>query len=657
MRRTILVAAVFLGVAVTLTTEVLSTMRALNRTGLALAWLVVIVVGAGWLLAKRRHGSSAVAHLEERMAVLYRIGAADRYWAATLLALMGLVAGVAAIAVVAPPNTWDAMSYHMARVAHWIQGESIAMYASNSPPQVVHPPWAEYAIAHLQIMSGGDRLANLVSFAAYVGCIIGASLLARQLGSGRYGQLLAAALCASLPMAVLQASSAQNNLSAAFWVVCLAVFVLDEGSGDPTADGLLVGTSLGLAMLTKYTGYVYGLPFLLWFLWRVGRRRGWQYVLKRALPLLIVSVVVLNAGHDARVGATFVRALREQRPASLVEQGHREDAGAIPADQTPQAPKRLIHLENGRLLVALPVRYANQAWDPQALLSNVVRNLSLHMGTPIPALNALATGAINGLHRVIGASVNDPNTTYPQGYYRGVRFTMHEDDAGNPLHLVLILSLPVWLLLKPTGPERRRQWLYGGAIAAGFLLFCAVFKWMPWHSRLHVTPFVLGAPLAASVIDERWGRRTSLGLALIALAVALPWLFWGSPRPMLGARSVFAQPRSSQYFANRPGLEAPIRQIASMMQQSGCERIGLLIGGNDWEYPLWVLLGAEAGSKEIWIEHVGVVNFTRFIERTRPAFRPCAVYSTRMRDANIVIAGQEFRQAFSDKEGVLYMPW
>jgi hypothetical protein len=54
------------------------------------------------------------------------------------------------------------MSYHLARVAHWGQNHTVAFYPTHIVRQLYQPPWAEYAMLHLYILAGGDRLANLV---------------------------------------------------------------------------------------------------------------------------------------------------------------------------------------------------------------------------------------------------------------------------------------------------------------------------------------------------------------------------------------------------------------------------------------------------------------------------------------------------------------
>jgi len=109
-----------------------------------------------------------------------------------VLLLVGL------IALLAPPNTFDSMTYHMSRVAHWAHQGSVAPYPTHIVRQITAPPLAEFAILQLQLLSGGDRLANLVQFFALCGCVLNVSLIAARLRAGPRGQILAAVACGVL---------------------------------------------------------------------------------------------------------------------------------------------------------------------------------------------------------------------------------------------------------------------------------------------------------------------------------------------------------------------------------------------------------------------------------------------------------------------------
>src|SRR5262249_2538151 len=127
--------------------------------------------------------------------------------------LNGLLAGVVIIAattgfiaLVAPPNTWDSLTYHMSRVMHWAQNRSVSHYPTHIQRQLHHTPWAEFAILHLQLLSGNDRFANTVQWFAMLGSVTGVSLIAKQVGADARGQIFSAVIAATIPMGILQAS-------------------------------------------------------------------------------------------------------------------------------------------------------------------------------------------------------------------------------------------------------------------------------------------------------------------------------------------------------------------------------------------------------------------------------------------------------------------
>jgi hypothetical protein len=53
-------------------------------------------------------------------------------------------------------------------------------------------PWAEFAITHLQLLTGGDRFANIVQWSGLVGCAVVGTATARELGAPRMGQMISA---------------------------------------------------------------------------------------------------------------------------------------------------------------------------------------------------------------------------------------------------------------------------------------------------------------------------------------------------------------------------------------------------------------------------------------------------------------------------------
>ncbi len=482
--------------------------------------------------------------------------------------------------------------------------------------QLYQTPWAEFAILQSYVLTGGDRLANLVQWFSMLGALVGVSLVTKLLGGDRHAQILALAVAATIPVGVVQASGTKNDYVAAFWLTCLAVFVLTLNRQPPGAAvefwAVLAGSALGLALLTKATSYLFGFPFVVWTcLTRVRRDGGRAW---RVAAALVIVATAINTGYLVRNVARFGAPLGP---------GHQG-----------------------------PPYYANTSLGMGSTVSVAIRNAGLHLGTPWSAVNALTDGVIRVAHRLLGLDVDDPATTW-----EGTRFEVsgpkrHEDMVSNGLHLALIVltlfALAVCAELRT--PERVR---YATALVAAFLLFCAVLRWQPWHSRLHLPLFVLWAPVIGIVLRRR-PRVAALVVATL-MAVAVTILLVNEPRPLAGRRNVLRQPREAQYFSAHLGLREPYTNAVKLLTERRCPQIGLHLGGNDWEYPLWVL--SRRTMPDVQLEHVVDLSMPppHHYSVAGPS-PPCGIIVTRAPErTELVLAGVVYRRVFSDQGIALFL--
>jgi 4-amino-4-deoxy-L-arabinose transferase-like glycosyltransferase len=592
-------AAVTWGACVAVITEVLSPFHLLTAPALAAAWATVALAA----IAATLHGRG--------LSLTWRHGRFD----------LACVAAVAAIAVVtgflaclAPPNNWDSMTYHLARVAHWAANRSVAFYPTPVLRQLHMPPLAEFAVLHLQVLSGGDRFANLVQWFSMAGSAVGVSLLARRLGAGPRGQVLAAVFCATLPVGILQASSTQNDAVTAFWLVCLAHALFEWRDRPGWGRALFAGTALGLALLTKGTAYLLAAPlvavFLADFLRDPGRRSA-----RAAAPLglALAAALALNAPHYLRNHALY---------GSPLGPGGEGEAG----DQ---------------------LSYANSGHSLPILASNVVRNLASHLGTPYPNVNLALTDIIRAGHERLGLDPDDPRCTW-----MGVRFHVYplrrdEDTTGNLVHLLLFagtaLLVGAWRrLARPLAALA-----LGLAVLLGFGLFCGSLRWGPWHGRLHLPLFVLAAAVAGAVW-ERVPAWAQAGAVLVLLGGALPFLLANRTRPLLGPDSVLIARRAEVYFRKRPALLADYFGARDFLRARAPARAALLLGGDDWEYPFWVLL------RGCRLEVVGVGNRSAGLGRPGRPEPPPALITTLDAPPVLTVEGGVYRRDWTSEHVKVY---
>ena len=507
------------------------------------------------------------------------------YLKVLICAVIAIVVITGLIALIAPTNNWDSMTYHMGRVAHWVQNGSIAHYPTNILRQLTMPPWAEFAVTHLQIMSGGDRFANLVQWFSMIGSVLGVSLIVRQLGGTLRAQTFSAVIAATIPMGIVQASNTQNDLAAAFWLVCFVYYGLKWRERPGFSYALGSGATLALAILTKGTAYIFALPFLLWFVFSLLKSVGVRALAQ--VVVLFLLVIVINSGHYIRNIELF-----------------------------------------GSPVHSAGLKFSNEHLGPATLISNISRNISIHLSTPSKRINNVTEAVVRAIHVPLSIDVSDPRTTWEDKRFSVRALSTHEDRSQNPLHFLLIAaSIAIFLysrrFRKP--PELR---YYLGMLIFSFALFCFYLKWQPWHSRLHLPLFLLFTPFVALTLGKVAHKNAANVVVALLILTALPWLFYNELRPVVARENIFNTTRIDQYFKYRAHLKEPYLHTTEAILARGCTDIGLKIGHEDWEYPFWILLN-RPGEGAVRIEHVNVENISKIKALDEPfvSFKPCYLIS------------------------------
>lgn len=537
-----------------------STAGHLTRGGLLIFWGLAGLAGALASWRGRARIGELARSLRARLAGLSRGERLLLGFSCASLLIVTL------IGLISAPTTWDSMTYHLARVAAWMQLGGASHYATSAAPQLFQPPGAELLIAQLQAMTGGDHLAAVVQSAAFALAMLAAASIAQSLGGGRRAQLLAVFLTATTPMAILQGSSTQNDLLVGAWLMVVGALSLRllDGAGQPAATsaarGVLAAIAVALALVTKGTAWVYLPPLLILLavaLVRVLGARGFA-----ATALAGVAAVALIAGP--------AMSANHQTFGQYVFTG----SGAFD--------------------------YGADVHSPASLTSNLVRNAAIHLGTPIESINRQSTRAVSGALSALGIDADDPATTFPGQSFAVPLAGPEESHAPAPLLLLLGLAALLLLFLSP-GFRTRRRIGWAASVLGGVVIFSLLFKWQPFHSRLHLPAELLAVPLIAVALEHvrRAGRGGALlvgATCALAAAVASVFLLLNVDRPLIsrgGHPSILTTPRSQQYFAQRPEFAAPYMAIVGRVQQRGDRELALVGGFDDWYYPFSALLGSD----------------------------------------------------------------
>jgi hypothetical protein len=576
-RRTFLRVCVLLGSYMILSTEVLSIFRAVTQLGLVVAWLLPCLIASAWVINRVKRG----------LPVIFPAGQLPKGWLdrGLLAAVAGIVGITGLVAWLAPPQTWDSLNYHMPRVAQWAQARAVRHFATGIETQNSMPPGAEMAVLNWYVLAGSDRLATFVEWFAMLGSVIAVSLAAKQLGAGAGGQVAAAMFAATLPMGIVQASSTMTDYVLAFWMTCVACESLQWYQSMGRWDSLVfVSLGAGLAILTKPTAYAYLAPFAVFVAINLLRRRPLRQIFLWAL-IAVLLVAVINMGHLVRNQILY----------------------ANPIGPTLRIEKHSLQTINARVF-----------------LSNLLRNAGLHAGTPWTELNKWIFTQVLKVHVKLGLGLEDPATT-STGHFSIIPPNTAEDIAGNPLHAYLILIVSLLTLLVPRA-RNRLTLVYGLLVTSTFLLYCLLFKWQVFGSRLHLPFFILIAPavgVGVARLLTPWGARL---IAILMLVASWSWLMSVESRPLIPTdmslvRSVLEEPRQELYFANANHLVEPFTNMVDMIEERECKTVALMLSGGEAEYPVWVLLGAP--DPNLYLEWI--VSDTPSMRYRNMDLQPCAL--------------------------------
>ncbi len=134
-----LAASVCWGVAVAVFTEALGIAHLISRGALVVTWSAFAIVLGAQLAVAGRASTSPQGVAGARGGTSLTLA---RSWKdgtlrdPLLIGLLVVLALLATLAILAPPNNWDSMVYHMGRVVHWMQNRSVDHYPTSIDRQL-----------------------------------------------------------------------------------------------------------------------------------------------------------------------------------------------------------------------------------------------------------------------------------------------------------------------------------------------------------------------------------------------------------------------------------------------------------------------------------------------------------------------------------------
>jgi hypothetical protein len=581
-KATLIQTALFWSAFFALGTELLSLLHWLNHVAIILLWLSFVLC-----LCIIHWHFNTITNARKKLKEIFT----HLHWGWFEYAIFFIILITLGILLItnlmSPPNIHDVLAYHMSRVMHWVQGQSLAFYPTSITWQLWMPPFSEFSQLHWQILTGGDVLASFHQWYYLVFIMVVVSATAELFGAKSRGQLLSALFILTVPIVVLQASGAKNDIVLSFFIAALMYYVVKSAISNLTfLDWVTCGISVGLGVLTKGTFSFFALPLLAWLLITILRKEGWRKAFAFA-ALGMLLVLVFNSGHWIRNTLTFGSPFTSEERRSLMNKYH----------------------------------------GLNVTICNLSRHAVVQMNGKYGFINEAALNAVEGIHAWLEMPLFDPNLTHGPGefYYVPTR----EEVVGAPLHFattgLLFLMALIGLIKKEDRFIRITLAILSSAALAGMILFSAIFRWQAWSTRFFIPYYVMFAPVFGTIFGKVFPPIASWLTGMALVLVMINPLLNNYSRSFSWAEenrnSIWHLSRKGLLFANNTNIEGAVLELTHLMDISTCRTYGVIMRSNAPEYLLWASLTPHSG--DYYLEHIAIDNVTT--KHASSDFEPCGI--------------------------------
>lgn len=535
-------------------TELGSLFYQLNYRFFVTNWLVFTFLNLVYIFRNKEVLSHLKSLITERIKMFYFD--LTNYQKIIYLSVTVIFISIFIQGIVYPPNNWDSLTYHMARIPSWISHQSIEHFPTSIFRQLYQPPFSEIVIMHLNVLSGSDYLSNSVQFVFLVFSLLLILNIVEFFDLPNSYKLIAIVLTITVPEIILQASSTQNDIVVSFFILSTIYFTLKSLKEFNIKNQVYLGLSIGIGLLTKGTSYIYLAPIIILFaiaiISRLFKTKNNIYFY---YPIVIVLIVIsINSGH-------FIRNYK--------------------------LSNNFLGIDKSESMM-----YSNQNMTPKLLVSNIIKNAGLHTG-PYP-INYLSDKVIFKLHSLMGVNINNPDTNIAGMHYTGSPdVPNHEDSASNPFHFILLLLSFIFISYNFLKTKKAGIiTIYILMFILQVVLFSFYLKWQPWNTRLHVPLFLIAIPIIIYAANKSHiFLKTQQIIIPILIIYAFGLILFNKSRPILS--NEYTSPikltdnRFKKYFTNRPELYNEYKFVLDNINKTDAKNIGLMLGTDDWEYPLF----------------------------------------------------------------------
>ncbi len=610
----------FLGI-IWLSTELLSFKRAITSSNIVKFWLLffILLVIVLFILLFTGKGPEL-----KNLKQLSEFTVPEKVLLSVIVMLV-IVVGVESVLVV--PNNWDSMTYHIPRVMHWAQNHSVSYYFTLENRQNCSPPFAEYILLHLYLLSfSRDTYFNLIQYFAYLVSMAGIWSVCGKLFDSRVLKLLAVFLFAAAPIVIAEATTTQVDLVAAAIFILFVDLVLYLWQQNRLGFDiktvylvLLVAVSIGLEFLTKNSVCLAMAGVLIAFLIRRVKQKDKALYLIVYIFLSGMTVMAICALSFYR-NYTWYGDILARSYFSSISIG---------------------------------------SFDPRYLVLNLYKNFSLMISNKIIRNALIAVGYFLG--SIMGVGIDDDPITFSSGtlFSKTLPASYHHDTASVTViaFLFIIAAITVIVMkIRKLSVKRSEDGIMNGMLL-GALLMMLITRYQKWGIRLQIIPVVIMILFivfeADKVISSSGSRNEGRlpvkaavnGIVTVIVLISL----------IPAAKTLMAQNAStpnelsdnmirfSRYFVNRNEISDDYIGACDFINDNDLNSVGLLLGGDKYEYPIWAMM-----ERNVVIEHIDLSG-------GYPGYAPDCILTTGLieEDKAIVFNNEQYYPQYISESGNL----
>lgn len=507
------------------------------------------------------------------------------------------------------PYNWDSMTYHLSRITNWAQNKSVGHYATNNIRQIVSPMLAEFVNLHVYILSGNkDYLFNLLQCFSALTNIWLIYKIAQKIGCNKHYAHFSAFLFFTCPIAFGEALSTQVDQFASLWLLIFTYHYLDiiedeykfQYNTETISKCLIMCGCIAFGYLTKPSVLIGMVFFALLLLPKCIKRKDSIAVIAKLILLGIIFILIILIPE-------LVRNILSFGSISLPIAGQRQLVGTT---------------------------------NPLYILVNGLKNYAFNLPTIyIEHSGEYITAIIFFIAKILGVAIDAPSISEDgrEFYLHDARTYGHDIAVNAVIAWCLILCL-IWGIYRFRKQTNKKGRFYAISSSIVFLLFCCIVRWEPFVSRYMVSYLALLCPVIAYEVQDFKEHNRHKALCtwptifiIFMCCVELIGLCDFHARI---AKNVIHE-RFRGYFRYREYIYDDYKEVCNLVLENP-QDVGLLLGSDTYEYPLWQQLGNHIKC----IKHIMVENESS--QYTDESFVPNYIISSEISLDVIEFNGQPY---------------